>query len=310
MKHRNKHMRGDRMGEGTEEADSAKTTRISLSFPLSAGFSAQKHCSSSHPTSSSDVHDRDSSDGTAWKGEAFRDKQLSKTSSKTDRLPCSSSSFPVDLTAPVSKNCKSSLSFSVDGSGSRYQTSPLQHTNKMDCSKETAGVSLNNGYKEHSTTETAHILFNLSARAYQDQGVKNPESSKGKKRKANSLHVELSLPLPSINPHSSSSTPPPPTSPSSVSLTSSPLTIPKPSFHESFRAVPKPELLCGVCHRLFSTASSLTVHMRLHRGGRVLSCRHCGKAFIHNKRLQSHEATCRQGASFSSATQRRAPGGG
>ncbi|XP_016312411.1 zinc finger and BTB domain-containing protein 38-like [Sinocyclocheilus anshuiensis] len=298
MKHRNKHMRGDRKGEGTEEADSAKTTRISLSFPLSAGlpsFSAQKHCSSSHPASSTDVHGRDGSDSTAWMGEAFRDKQLSKTSSKTDRLPCASSSFPVDLTAPVSKNCKSSLSFSVDGSGSRYPTSPLQHSNKIDYSKETAGVSLNNGYKEHSTTETAHILFNLSARAYQDQGVKDPESSKGKKRKANSLHVELSLPLPSINPHSSSSTPPPPPSPSSVSLTSSPLTIPTPSFHNSFRTVPKPELLCGVCHRLFSTASSLTVHMRLHRGGRVLSCRHCGKAFIHNKRLQSHEATCRQG---------------
>ncbi|KAK7134669.1 hypothetical protein R3I93_017947 [Phoxinus phoxinus] len=298
MKHRNKHIRGDRMGEGTEEADGAKTTRISLSFPLSAGlpgYSGQKHCSSSHPTSSSDDHDRDSSDGMAWKGEAFSDKQLSKTSSKTERLPCSSSSFPVDLTASVSKNCKPSLSFSVDGSGTRYPKSPLQHSNKMDCSKETAGVSLNNGYKEHSTTETAHILFNLSARAYQDQGVKDPVSSKGKKRKANSLHVELSLPLPSINPRSSSSTPPPPPSPSSVSLTSSPLTLPTPSFHDSFRAVPKPELLCGVCHRLFSTASSLTVHMRLHRGGRVLSCRHCGKAFIHNKRLQSHEATCRQG---------------
>uniref|UniRef100_A0A8D0CMF9 Zinc finger and BTB domain containing 4 n=1 Tax=Scleropages formosus TaxID=113540 RepID=A0A8D0CMF9_SCLFO len=28
--------------------------------------------------------------------------------------------------------------------------------------------------------------------------------------------------------------------------------------------------------------------------GRALSCRHCGKAFIHNKRLQSHEAACRQ----------------
>ncbi|XP_056326060.1 zinc finger and BTB domain-containing protein 38 [Danio aesculapii] len=297
MKHRNKHIRGDRMGEGTEEANGAKTTRISLSFPLSAGlpgFSAQKHCSSSPPTSFSDVHSRDGSDGTVWMGETYRDKQLSKTSSKTDRLPCSSSSFPVDLTAPVSKNCKSSLSVSVDGSGSRYPASPLQHSNKMDSPKETAGVSLNNGYKEHSTTETAHILFNLSARAYQDQGVKDPESSKGKKRKANSLHVELSLPLPSINPPSSSSTPPP-HSPSSVSLTSSPLTLPTASFHDSFRAVPKPELLCGVCHRLFSTASSLTVHMRLHRGGRVLSCRHCGKAFIHNKRLQSHEATCRQG---------------
>lgn len=286
------------MGEGTDEVDGSKTTRISLSFPLSAGlpgFSAQKRCSSSHPTSSSDVCNRDGSDGTGWIAEPFRDKKLAKTASQNERLPCSSSSsFPTDLASPVSKNCKSSLSFSVDGSGSRYPTSPLQHSKKMDYSKETAGVSLNNGYKEHSTTETAHILFNLSARAYQDQGMKDPESSKGKKRKANSLHVELSLPLPSINPHSSSSTPPPPPSPSSVSLTSSPLTLPAPSFHD-FRAVPKPELLCGVCHRLFSTASSLTVHMRLHRGGRVLSCRHCGKAFIHNKRLQSHEATCRQG---------------
>uniref|UniRef100_A0A3Q2NPR1 Zinc finger and BTB domain containing 4 n=1 Tax=Fundulus heteroclitus TaxID=8078 RepID=A0A3Q2NPR1_FUNHE len=55
----------------------------------------------------------------------------------------------------------------------------------------------------------------------------------------------------------------------------------------------KPELICGVCHRLFSSASSLTVHMRLHRGSRALSCRYCGKAFIHSKRLQSHEASCR-----------------
>ncbi|XP_065098440.1 uncharacterized protein zbtb4 [Paramisgurnus dabryanus] len=297
MKHRNKHMRGGRMGEGTDEVDDGKTTRISLSFPLSTGlpgFSAQRRCSSSQSPSSSDVCERDGSDGAAWIGESFRDKQLSRTTSKTDHLACSSSSsFPVDLASPVSKNCKSSLSFSVDGSGSRYPTPPLQHSNKMDYSKETAGASLNNGYKEHSTTETAHILFNLSARAYQDQSMKDTESSKGKKRKANSLHVELSLPLPSINPHSSSSTPPP--SPSPVCLTSSPLTLPAPSFHDSFRAVRKPELLCGVCHRLFSTASSLTVHMRLHRGGRVLSCRHCGKAFIHNKRLQSHEATCRQG---------------
>jgi hypothetical protein len=33
--------------------------------------------------------------------------------------------------------------------------------------------------------------------------------------------------------------------------------------------------------------------MRLHRGSRPLSCRFCGKAFIHSKRLQSHEASCR-----------------
>ncbi|TRY99355.1 hypothetical protein DNTS_014895 [Danionella cerebrum] len=283
------------MGEGKDTMDSAKTTRISLSFPLSTGlttFSAQKHSSSSQSNSSSDFQKREGSDDKVWMGEAFRNIQQSTTSEKADHLPCSSSTFPIDLTTPVNKNCKSSLSFSVDANGSQYPTSSLKMCNKMDVSKESTGGCLNNGYKEHSTTETAHILFNLSARAYQDQCEKDPESSKGKKRKANSLHVELSLPLSSINPHSSTVTTPPP-SPSSVTLTSSPLTLPKASFHDSFRPEPKPELLCGVCHRLFSTASSLTVHMRLHRGGRILSCRHCGKAFIHNKRLQSHEATCR-----------------
>lgn len=290
MKHRNKQMRGDRMGEGTDEVDGAKTTRISLSFPISTGlpgYSAQKHCPLIHsPPSPSD---RDATDGTAWKEETLRDKHLSKAS-KLDGLSCSSSStVPIDLTAPVSKNCKPTLSFSVAGSGPHFPTSALHTSAKMDYSRETSGAGLPNDYPEHSTTETAHILFNLSARAFQGQLTKDHESSKGKKRKGNSLHVELSLPLPSINPPSSSSSPPP-LSPSSVS----PLTLPPPPFHDSYQAVPKPELLCGVCHRLFSTASSLTVHMRLHRGGRVLSCRHCGKAFIHNKRLQSHEATCRQ----------------
>lgn len=33
--------------------------------------------------------------------------------------------------------------------------------------------------------------------------------------------------------------------------------------------------------------------MRLHRGSRALSCRYCGKVFIHSKRLQSHEGSCR-----------------
>ncbi|XP_019713767.1 zinc finger and BTB domain-containing protein 4 [Hippocampus comes] len=54
----------------------------------------------------------------------------------------------------------------------------------------------------------------------------------------------------------------------------------------------EPELICGVCRRLFSSAASLTVHMRLHRGSRALGCRFCGKVFIHSKRLHSHEASC------------------
>ncbi len=116
--------------------------------------------------------------------------------------------LPVDLTAPVSKNCKSLCHFLLMVVAPDTQHLPYNTLTKLTIQKRTAGVSLNNGYKEHSTTETAHILFNLSARAYQDQGVKDSESSKGKKRKANSLHVELSLPLPSITltrPHQPSS---------------------------------------------------------------------------------------------------------
>ncbi|TTA26191.1 Zinc finger and BTB domain-containing protein 38 [Bagarius yarrelli] len=292
MKHRNKQIKGDRMGEGTDEVDRTKTTRISLSFPIStglSGFSAQKHCPIIHPPSSSIAFNRDASNSTAWKEEALREKTVSK-GSKTDYISCSSSpTLPIDLTAPVSKNCKSTMSFSVASGGPHFPTSTLHTSAKMDYSRDTTGVSLPKDFPEQSTTETAHILFNLSARAYQGQVTKDLDSTKGKKRKGNSLHVELSLPLPSINPPSTSSSPPP-LSPPSVS----PLPIPPKSFNDSYQAVPKPELLCGVCHRLFSTASSLTVHMRLHRGGRLLSCRHCGKAFIHNKRLQSHEATCRQ----------------
>uniref|UniRef100_A0A8C4EHU8 Zinc finger and BTB domain containing 4 n=1 Tax=Dicentrarchus labrax TaxID=13489 RepID=A0A8C4EHU8_DICLA len=81
--------------------------------------------------------------------------------------------------------------------------------------------------------------------------------------------------------------PPPPPPPSEG------LTAPPHSSSYSPTDSLKPELICGVCHRLFSSASSLTVHMRLHRGSRALSCRYCGKVFIHSKRLQSHEASCR-----------------
>uniref|UniRef100_A0A4W6CV23 Zinc finger and BTB domain containing 4 n=1 Tax=Lates calcarifer TaxID=8187 RepID=A0A4W6CV23_LATCA len=78
---------------------------------------------------------------------------------------------------------------------------------------------------------------------------------------------------------------PPPPPPPSEGLTAPPHSSSYPPTDSL-----KPELICGVCHRLFSSASSLTVHMRLHRGSRALSCRYCGKVFIHSKRLQSHEA--------------------
>ncbi|XP_062994688.1 zinc finger and BTB domain-containing protein 4 [Elgaria multicarinata webbii] len=50
---------------------------------------------------------------------------------------------------------------------------------------------------------------------------------------------------------------------------------------------------CGSCGRSFSTSSALSLHMKLHRTRRSLSCRHCGKSFIHIKRLQTHEVLCK-----------------
>ncbi|XP_054851071.1 zinc finger and BTB domain-containing protein 4 [Eublepharis macularius] len=51
---------------------------------------------------------------------------------------------------------------------------------------------------------------------------------------------------------------------------------------------------CGSCSRSFTTASALSLHVKLHRTRRSLSCRHCGKSFIHIKRLQTHEVLCKE----------------
>ncbi|XP_074839171.1 zinc finger and BTB domain-containing protein 4 [Carettochelys insculpta] len=51
---------------------------------------------------------------------------------------------------------------------------------------------------------------------------------------------------------------------------------------------------CGLCGRCFPTPAALGVHLKLHRSRRALSCRHCGKAFIHIKRLQTHEVLCQE----------------
>lgn len=51
---------------------------------------------------------------------------------------------------------------------------------------------------------------------------------------------------------------------------------------------------CGTCSRSFTTSSALSLHMKLHRTRRSLSCRHCGKSFIHTKRLQAHEILCQE----------------
>ncbi|XP_062368148.1 zinc finger and BTB domain-containing protein 4 [Cinclus cinclus] len=58
---------------------------------------------------------------------------------------------------------------------------------------------------------------------------------------------------------------------------------------------PSASLRCGLCGRGFSSAAALGFHAKLHRGRRGLCCRHCGKSFIHVKRLQTHEVGCRDG---------------
>ncbi|XP_027489219.1 LOW QUALITY PROTEIN: zinc finger and BTB domain-containing protein 4, partial [Corapipo altera] len=62
-----------------------------------------------------------------------------------------------------------------------------------------------------------------------------------------------------------------------------------------------PSLRCGLCGRGFGSAAALAFHAKLHRGRRGLACRHCGKSFIHVKRLQTHEVGCRDGDSAAAA---------
>ncbi|XP_005997966.1 zinc finger and BTB domain-containing protein 4 [Latimeria chalumnae] len=57
---------------------------------------------------------------------------------------------------------------------------------------------------------------------------------------------------------------------------------------------PKNVFRCGLCNRSFSSPTALSLHLKLHRSSRPLACRYCNKTFILNKRLQTHEALCRQ----------------
>uniref|UniRef100_A0A669PTT2 Zinc finger and BTB domain containing 4 n=1 Tax=Phasianus colchicus TaxID=9054 RepID=A0A669PTT2_PHACC len=66
-------------------------------------------------------------------------------------------------------------------------------------------------------------------------------------------------------------------------------------------ASPSP-LRCGLCGRVFGTAAALGLHSKLHRARRGLACRHCGKSFIHVKRLQTHEVLCEKDGADNTAT--------
>ncbi|CDQ88164.1 unnamed protein product [Oncorhynchus mykiss] len=275
---------GEAMMEGlmNDEADGPENAKITLSFPLSAALPAALTVHNHRPSSATSYpRRRHSSSASKAQTAAFNPPQRdsSPSSSSASSSPSSSSS-PMDLTALVKKDIKSPPPLFKAGLDSQFHRFPPRSSNGPLGGYPGEGHRLTNGTA--SPSKTAQILFNLSTVAYRGQGGRGTDRKEKTGKKGGrvgspqvgtnlrppNLHLSPPLPHPSesftLPPHSSS-TPP---------------------------DGPEPELICGVCHRLFSSALSLTAHMRLHRGGRALSCQHCGKAFIHNKRLQSHEASC------------------
>ncbi|XP_047241377.1 uncharacterized protein zbtb4 isoform X1 [Girardinichthys multiradiatus] len=303
-------MKGKRLGYRVEATlddkledmgDGPKNAKITLSFPLGAAplptsLTSPDHCHSSSSTSPSPQRRRLSSKssdrGALWKLDATMDvKHRPFKPSRHDSSPSSSpssSSSPMatfirkDLKSPPPLKCsKLSSETQIHRSPPRASSGPLGGCFGGDGWDERHKVA--NGTA--SPSQTAQILFSLGTSAYQ-RGVDTDRKEKLTGRpvgKTGSPH------RPSLHPPTLDLPPPlpPPPPPPSEGLTAPP--------HSSSYPPPdgmKPELICGVCHRLFSSASSLTVHMRLHRGSRALSCRYCGKVFIHSKRLQSHETSC------------------
>lgn len=298
--------RGEAMMEDRLEdmADGPKNAKITLSFPLSAGplpasLTSPNHCRSSSSSSPSPHRRRPSSkssdEGSLWKLDATMDvKHRPFKAQRHDSSPSSSpssSSSPMTVHSLIRKDIKSPppLKCSKLNPETQFHKSPPRSS-----SGSLGGCYGGDGWDERhrvtngtaSPSQTAQILFSLGTSAYQRGGdAERREKITGRPAgKVGSPHG------PSLHPptlHLPPPLPPPPPPPSEG------LTAPPHSSSYSPTDSLKPELICGVCHRLFSSASSLTVHMRLHRGSRALSCRFCGKVFIHSKRLQSHEASCR-----------------
>uniref|UniRef100_A0A7N9ALU6 Zinc finger and BTB domain containing 4 n=1 Tax=Mastacembelus armatus TaxID=205130 RepID=A0A7N9ALU6_9TELE len=287
-------------------ADGPKNAKITLSFPLSAAplpssLTSPNHCRSASSSSPSPHRRRPSSknsdEGSLWKLDATMDvKHRPFKPPRQDNSPSSSpssSSSPMTVHALIRKDIKSPppLKCSKLNHETQFPRSPPRSS-----TGSLGGCYGGDGWDERnkvangtaSPSQTAQILFSLGTSAYQRGGdaerrerekITGRPAGKGGSPHGPSLHPPtLHLPPP---------LPPPPPPPSEG------LTAPPHSSSYSPTDTLKPELICGVCHRLFSSASSLTVHMRLHRGSRALSCRYCGKVFIHSKRLQSHEASCR-----------------
>lgn len=298
--------RGEAMMEDRLEdmADGPKNAKITLSFPLSAAplpasLTSPNHCRNSSSSSPSPHRRRPSSkssdEASLWKLDATMDvKHRPFKPPRHDSSPSSSpssSSSPMTVHALIRKDIKSPPPLKC----SRLNTETQFHRSPPRSSSGSLGGGYSSdGWDERhrlangtaSPSQTAQILFSLGTSAYQRGGdAERREKITGRPAgKVGSPHG------PSLHPptlHLPPPLPPPPPPPSEG------LTAPPHSSSYSPTDSLKPELICGVCHRLFSSASSLTVHMRLHRGSRALSCRYCGKVFIHSKRLQSHEAACR-----------------
>nr|XP_057923841.1 uncharacterized protein zbtb4 isoform X2 [Doryrhamphus excisus]XP_057923842.1 uncharacterized protein zbtb4 isoform X2 [Doryrhamphus excisus]XP_057923843.1 uncharacterized protein zbtb4 isoform X2 [Doryrhamphus excisus]XP_057923844.1 uncharacterized protein zbtb4 isoform X2 [Doryrhamphus excisus] len=297
--------RGDAMMEDRLDnmANGPKNAKITLSFPLSAGplpasLTSPSYCRNA--SSSSSPHRRrpsskSSDEGSLWKLDSTMDvKHRPFKPSRHDSSPSSSpssSSSPMTVHALIRKDIKSPPPLKCS---KLSPETPLHKSVPGSCSSSVAGSYDGDRWDEHhktangtaSPSQTAQILFSLGASAYHRGGGESD-----RKEKTGRPAGKLGSPHgPSPHPptlHLPPPLPPPPPPPSEG------LTAPPHSSCYSPTDTLKPELICGVCHRLFSSASSLTVHMRLHRGSRALSCRFCGKVFIHSKRLHSHEASCR-----------------
>uniref|UniRef100_A0A1A7XNP4 Zinc finger and BTB domain containing 4 n=1 Tax=Iconisemion striatum TaxID=60296 RepID=A0A1A7XNP4_9TELE len=302
-------MKGKKLGcrvEGTMEekmedmGDGPKNAKITLSFPLSAAplptsLTSPNHSHSSSSSSPSPQRRRlsfkNSDKGSLWKLDATMDvKHRPFKPPRNDSSPSSSpssSSSPMTVPTFIRKEIKSPPPLKCSKLNSETQ---IHRSPPRSSSGPLGGCFGGEGWGERyngtaSPSQTAQILFSLGTSAYQRGG----EAERREKLTGRPAGEAGSPHGPSLHPptlHLPPPLPPPPPPPSEG------LTAPHLSSYPPTDSL-KPELICGVCHRLFSSASSLTVHMRLHRGSRALSCRYCGKVFIHSKRLQSHETSCR-----------------
>ncbi|XP_029532111.2 LOW QUALITY PROTEIN: uncharacterized protein LOC115139080, partial [Oncorhynchus nerka] len=292
--------RQGRGGEAMMEdgACGPENAKITLSFPLSAALPAALTVHNHRPSSAmssprcrhSSSGSKGSNEGSSWKlaAAATTDKRRPFKQPRHDSSPCSSSSSHSSSLSHGSyrtgqKGHQIPPPLFKAGLDSQFHRFTPRSSNGPIVGYPGEGHRLTNGTA--SPSDTAQILFNLSAVAYQSQGRQGTE----RKEKTGKQGGRVGSPQVGPNLHPPTLHLPPLPHPSSSFI---PTPLP-PHASSTPPDGPKAELICGVCHRLFSSASSLTAHLRLHRGGRALSCQHCGKAFIHNKRLQSHEASCR-----------------